>query len=125
MLTFTKHEVEDAFTVESTLRDFKRLDPFVVKWEYPLLAGDCLLNPKKLKSGLSKSAIYTIDDLLRVLACERKTKEELKVAVMQATQMGETTFKNLFKEVELLDGVTLDAKTKKYSYSNPNGATLS
>lgn len=65
ILTFTKHEVEDAFTVESTLRDFKRLEPFVVKWQYPVIVKDCLLNPKKLKTGLSRSALYTVDDLLK------------------------------------------------------------
>jgi hypothetical protein len=124
ILTFTKHEVEDAFTVESTLRDFKKLEPFVVKWQHPLIVKDSLLNPKKLKTGISKGPIYTVDDLLKVVAVEMKTKEELRMAVVDATQMGSTTFKKLFKEFTNLEGVTMDAKTKRYSYTNPDGAKL-
>jgi hypothetical protein len=70
ILDFTKHEVDKAFVVEPTLRDFKEVVPFVVRWEYPLIVRDDSLNPKKLKTGLTKEAIYTIDDLLKVIAVE-------------------------------------------------------
>jgi hypothetical protein len=124
MLTFTKHEVEDAFTVESTLRDFKRLEPFVVKWEYPLLVRDGLLNPKKLKTGITKEAVFTVDDILKVVAVENVTKPDLMDQVIKATQMSQSTFRKLFKEFEALEGVQVDTKTKKYNYTNPNGAKL-
>jgi hypothetical protein len=37
ILGFIEHEVEDEFNVETTLRDFKQLEAFVVKWGGPLI----------------------------------------------------------------------------------------
>jgi RecA-family ATPase len=34
ILNFTRHEEADAFTVEATLRNFKPIEPFVVRWLY-------------------------------------------------------------------------------------------
>jgi len=35
ILNFTRHEEQDAFTVEATLRNHKPIEPFVVRWQYP------------------------------------------------------------------------------------------
>ena len=79
------------------------------------------LNPAKLKTNLSKNPIYTIDDLLKVLVVETRTKKELRAAVMGTTEMGDTTFHNLFKKLEAMEGVTFNPQTKKYSYANADG----
>src|SRR3974390_1312436 len=80
ILNFTRHEEQGAFVVEADLRNLPPLQPFVVKWEYPLMIRDCGLNPQKLKTNISKKAIYTVDDLLKVLAVASRTKKELKEA---------------------------------------------
>jgi hypothetical protein len=49
ILTMTAHEEEDAFTVEATLRNFRPLDPFVVKWDWPLFQRSVDLDPENLK----------------------------------------------------------------------------
>lgn len=49
ILTMTAHEEPEAFTVEATLRNFAPLDPFVVKWEWPLFTRDPELDPTQLK----------------------------------------------------------------------------
>ena len=51
LLIFTKHETEDAFAVEPTLRNFSPVQPFVVRWEYPLMVPDATLDPARLKQG--------------------------------------------------------------------------
>jgi len=33
LINFTRHEKEDAFTVEAALRNFKPVEPFVVRWQ--------------------------------------------------------------------------------------------
>jgi hypothetical protein len=48
LVTMTKHETEHAFTVDFTLRDFAPVEPFVVRWEYPLLIRTDL-DPEKIK----------------------------------------------------------------------------
>lgn len=67
LLVFTRHEEEDAFTVEATLRNFAPLDPFVVRWQHPLMMPDAQLDPTKLKQAGGRKAIHSPDDLLRVL----------------------------------------------------------
>ncbi len=47
--TFTRHEEEDCFTVETTCRSFPRPEPFVVRWEYPLWRISAELDPERLK----------------------------------------------------------------------------
>src|SRR5205823_3289137 len=49
ILTMTKHEEDEAFTVETTLRNLKPVDSFVVRWEYPLFHRDDELDPKSLR----------------------------------------------------------------------------
>ena len=49
ILIFTRHEEQDCFTVELTLRNHPPQKPFVVRWEYPLFVPESLLDPTKLK----------------------------------------------------------------------------
>ena len=50
LVTLTRHETDHAFTVDFTLRDFAPIEPFVVKWEYPLLVRDNYLDPEKINN---------------------------------------------------------------------------
>jgi hypothetical protein len=121
IVTFTRHEEEDAFAMEMKLRNLQPMKPFVVRWQYPLMVRDDCLNPAKLKTGISKKAIYTVDDLIKVVAVESRTKKELKEIVIQATGMSESTFNTLFRKFEASEGVTFTPQTQKYCYANPNG----
>ena len=120
ILNFTRHEEAGAFVVEADLRNLPPMEPFALRWAYPLMARDCCLNPQMLKTSLTKKPIYTVDDLLEVLAVETRTKKELKAAVMGVCDMVETTFHNLFKKMESTPGVSFEPSTKKYFYTNPN-----
>jgi hypothetical protein len=68
LLIFTRHEEQDAFTIDATLRNFPPTDPFVVRWQFPLMQRDANLDPGKLKKapgGAPKR--YSADDILEVL----------------------------------------------------------
>ena len=71
---FSKHEEDGALVVEADLRNLKPLEQFVVRWEYALMVRDACLNPAKLKTGISKKAIYTVDDLIKVLVVESRPR---------------------------------------------------
>jgi hypothetical protein len=49
LLIFTKHETDDAFTVEPILRNFAPVAPFAVRWQFPLMTLADDLDPAKLK----------------------------------------------------------------------------
>lgn len=119
ILSFTKHEQDNAFVVESTLRDFKQKEPFVVKWEYPLLVADEALNPDKLKSPLTKKASYTMRDLLKWVAQEDITTKDLRERVMEETNMSRSLFYELLDELKKVPGVTSHQESKKWNYNPP------
>ena len=51
ILTMTAHKEPEAFTVDATLRNFAPIEPFVVKWEWPLFSRDLELDPEQLKQA--------------------------------------------------------------------------
>lgn len=51
LLIFTKHENDDAFVIEPILRNFAPVEPFAVRWEFPLMYSADDLDPGKLKQA--------------------------------------------------------------------------
>ena len=77
ILNFTRHEQADAFTVEATLRNFKPVQPFVVRWQYPLMRLAPDLDPAALKKPGPQKA----HDLLEFLACIQATTLDEPISV--------------------------------------------
>ncbi len=72
ILTMTAHEEPDAFTVDCTLRNFKPIEPFVLRWDWPLfirtdLDPEALKQPRKNNSG-QFTARYSKESLLEELS---------------------------------------------------------
>jgi hypothetical protein len=67
ILTMTKHQQDDAFTVDAVLRNFKPVDPFVVCRCHPLMVRDASLDPKALKKPGVSQEKYSDDDILAPL----------------------------------------------------------
>jgi AAA domain len=73
ILTMTKHEQDDAFTIDPVLRNFPPVEPFVVRRVHPLMLRDDKLNPKDLKKPGKAQQKYSDDDILEPLKHEGKT----------------------------------------------------
>jgi len=78
IITATAHEEEGAFTVEMTLRNFQPQDPFVVRWEYPRMRRDVLLDPAKLKNAAGRPAENSVSDIMQYLSGAMTTTEWMK-----------------------------------------------
>ena len=65
-MTLTRHEEADCFTAEATLRNFPPLEPFVVRWAWPLFERANELNPAALKAtgGRPKNKVPTLEEYL-------------------------------------------------------------
>lgn len=101
IMTMTRHEEVNCFTVESTLRNFPPLSPFVVRREHPLMKRAPELDPKKLKSvGKPFEAKYSTDSLLKILSDKNLSYAEWKEQCLSSTAMSEGTFKNLRRKLE-------------------------
>jgi len=68
LLIFTKHEEDDAFTVESILRNFAPVAPFAVRWQFPLMQTADDLDPAKLKQVVGRKRVCDPKKLLTVIA---------------------------------------------------------
>ncbi len=68
LLIFTQHETNDAFTVEPILRNFAPVDPFTVRWQYPLMELAADLDPSKLKKVAGRKKEYSQKKLLAAIA---------------------------------------------------------
>jgi AAA domain len=68
LISMTAHEVDDAFVIESTPRDFETAKKIVVEWRYPLLVVNPDLDPEKLKQAKNSRQIASDYQLLRSLS---------------------------------------------------------
>lgn len=78
LLIFTRHESEDCFAVEATLRAFKPVDPFVVRWQFPLMRLETDLDPARLKQCAGRKKEH---DPLKLLAVIADTTPEKPISI--------------------------------------------
>jgi RecA-family ATPase len=105
ILSFTRHEEEDAFTVEATLRNFIPIEPFVVRWGHPLMRRDGSLDPAKLKQTGGRPKQYTVEKILDVLRGKKLTTQKWLEAATPETGISKTRFYALLEEVKKLPNV--------------------
>ena len=99
ILIFTAHEEPGAFTVEPTLRNFPPCEPFVLRWQWPLMHRDEGLDPSKLKKAkIGRESIYSIADILECLGDAEMKAVELQKKIEEETGMKSATFYALLKK---------------------------
>jgi hypothetical protein len=123
-VSITAHETENCYTLEATPRGFRKIDPFVIRWEYPLMVRDDGLNPGKLKTAICKKPVFTVNDLTKALSTESMTTMKLRESVLKDTAMSQSKFYELAAELKTAAGVTFDEDKRLWSYESPNKALL-
>lgn len=113
ILTMTAHEEPEAFTVDATLRNFAPIEPFVVKFLWPLFTRDEELDPGDLKPARASTSgqfkpKYSADQLLERLSVLDPIKTtELKKMMDEQHGMKKSAFYR-FKDELLNDGLIID-----------------
>ena len=95
----TRHTEPDAFAIEMTLRCLPPVDPFVVRWNYPLfeLAPD--LDPAELRQAPGKNkSQYFVNDLVKQLGNDDLTAKEFQKRCMDETGMSRAVFYRLLEK---------------------------
>lgn len=100
VLTFTKHQEEDCFTVESKARNLPPMTSFVVKWIYPRFERQDDLDPAKLKQAGGRPSEFSADDLIQFLKTAPMTTTEWKRIAREEMGIGSTRFYELRKELQ-------------------------
>ena len=107
ILNLTAHEEPDCFTLEATLRNFPPMEPFVVKWDYPLFVRDASLNPADLKTP-GRPSTFTAERLLEALGGSTMNATDW----MKVVGCGKDTFYRLRPELEKAGKVQQDKEKR-------------
>lgn len=100
ILVFTRHEVDEAFGVDAILRNFPPVDPFVVRWKFPLMLRDGDLDPSRLKKAAGRGRQHTADSLLELLAGDSLTSTEWQKRAKNEAGMSNGTFYALLEQLQ-------------------------
>jgi hypothetical protein len=101
IFVMTAHEQERCFTIDATLRNFKPLEPFVIRWDYPLMRRDDSLDPKQLRQAKGgRKAVYSADQLLALLSAEGMKAKEWHKCAFDETGVSRSKFFELKLELE-------------------------
>ena len=124
ILTMTAHEAEDCYTVDSTLRNFAPVSPFVVKWDFPLFQMAEDEDPTAIKGGKGgaggagrigrpgpkKDELDTL--LTQIGPGEQLSTNEWRVRASESMQISRATFYRWHKMLEDQGRVRMDASHK-------------
>jgi hypothetical protein len=118
ILVMTKHEEENAFTVESTLRNLPPVEPFVVRWDCPLMVPDKHLDPTKLKQISGRKKERTEDDLLAILGDKNMSTQDWRILAQNESGIKERTFYTLKRALQESDRVFQSSVTHYWQRVN-------
>src|SRR4029077_10036217 len=111
IITLTKHKTDQAYSVEAELRSFKRMQPFVVKFEYPLMRVAEDLDPADLKARAGAPKKHDVPKLLECLTDGMTSGQWKGAAFLQGIKS--TTFHELRTVAVALDRV-METEDKKW-----------
>jgi hypothetical protein len=90
ILTVTRHQEDNAFTVEPILRNHPPIAPFVIRWDFPLMKRDNELDPAKLKQPkFGPESKYKVEDLVTQLAAQPRKARRKKAKGIVGLKTGE------------------------------------
>ena len=101
--TFTRHEQEDCYAVETTCRSFAKPEPFVVRWEYPLWQVAADLDPLALKQHPShggRPATFTAAQIVEILPNEGMRFADWQRAAEKSPGVKQSRFAELVKQAK-------------------------
>jgi hypothetical protein len=113
LIIFTAHEEPMAFTVEPILRNFAPIEPFCVRWNFPMMERDSQLDPTNLKQAAGRKPENIPDDLLAVLPADGLSNADF-MAAADEQGISERTFYRLRQSLKSDKKIMLSAINGKW-----------
>jgi hypothetical protein len=114
LLSMTKHENENCYTVESIVRNHPPVEDFVLEWHYPLFVRRGDLDPQDLKKPKSREPKYTVDQLVDVLGNRSLKTNAFEKRARQETGMTASTFFALLKKASSTNKLTKSSTSEEW-----------
>src|SRR5689334_5911093 len=100
LVTFTRHEEDNAYTIDTILRNFPPVKLFVVRWDWPVFMRADELDPKRLRAAGGRAAEYTPDMLLETLGDQRLSSTDWQAQCGDELGICEASFCKLRRSLE-------------------------
>ena len=97
ILVLSQHQEDGVFVVEPTVRDFKPVDPFCVKWSYPLMTYAPEENPDDLRTG--NNLKFDQNELIALIEPTGSTFAKLAEKAMAELRMPKPTLSRYIKRL--------------------------
>lgn len=92
IITMTKHEDADCYTVDLTLRNLVEQPAFVIEWDYPLMRLRDDLNPDKLLGAAGRPKAVKDDQIMELLRPKPLNRAGWLSKAMDELHISEATF---------------------------------
>src|SRR5206468_10353416 len=120
LLTMTKHENENCFTVEVIVRNHKPVSDFVLEWHYPLFKARGDLDPQDLKKPRGREPKYSVEQLIDVLGQHSLKTNAFEKRARRESGMTASTFFVLLKKAAKSGLITKSLITEEWEITQPN-----
>jgi hypothetical protein len=104
ILTMNPHaESTDAcpvYSIESTLREFAPIEPFVVRWNYPVMEVDPLADPADIAGKAGRKQDFKDEEFLKYLTADGITKSAWRKEMDEDYGITKSTFYRRVAELE-------------------------
>ena len=114
LLSMTKHENENCYTVNSILRNHPPIDDFVLEWHYPLFTPRNDLDPQELKKPRSREPKYSVEQLVDVLGNRSLRTKAFATRARDEIGMSSGTFYALLKKAEKAKLISKDLISEEW-----------
>ena len=109
LITLTPHSEKDAFTFEAILRNFAPVNPFVVRWEFPLMKPCEDLDPEDLRKPGGRPNTYSESNLLDAIQDSSLSTTDFLKTCKSEFGVSPASFYRLLKSLET-EGKVLKSK---------------
>jgi hypothetical protein len=121
LLIMTQHREPGCFVIEATLRNFKPMSPFVVRWNFPLFERDESLDPQDLKQAQQgRPTTYSTETLLDVLGTDHLKTVAWQSKAQKETGIKRSAFYELMRQLKDDELIHQDDKKRWYSGKSEN-----
>jgi hypothetical protein len=103
VLTFTKHEQDNCFTLEATPRNLPPVPPIVVKWNYPLFTPQPDLDPTDLKKKPGPPRCSSIEAVRDLLLPSPLPSKDWQIAASDILHISRASFFRIQSELSQKD----------------------
>lgn len=119
IVTLTKHEQDDAYTVDTILRNLPKVEPFVMKLDFPIYVQEEGADPESLKRPGTKTPEYDPNTIRAILGSNEMTTKNWQRRANEETNISKAQFFRIISRLEDMDLVSKNPISGSWRQQTP------